>query len=59
MPAAQNSLLYSRVGTVLSVEITDRLLKIGDQLPTEDALIVRFKVSRITARRAVRNLYRD
>ena len=56
MPAAQNSLLYSRVETVLSGEIADGLLKVGDQLPTEDALIARFKVSRITVRRAIRNL---
>ena len=56
MPAAQNSLLYSRVETVLSGEITDGLLEVGDQLPTEDALIARFKVSRITVRRAIRNL---
>ncbi|HZC66063.1 MAG TPA: GntR family transcriptional regulator [Candidatus Dormibacteraeota bacterium] len=56
MPVAQNSLLYSRVEAVLASEITDGLLKVGGQLPTEDALIARFKVSRITVRRAIRDL---
>lgn len=48
--------LYSRVETVLAGEIADRTLKIGDQLPTEDSLIERFEVSRITVRRAIQNL---
>jgi GntR family transcriptional regulator len=56
MPVAQNSLLYSRVEAVLAGEITDGLVKVGGQLPTEDALIARFKVSRITVRRAIRDL---
>jgi len=56
MPAAHDSLLYARVETVLAGEITDGDLKVGDQLPTEDSLIVRFAVSRITVRRAIQNL---
>ena len=56
MPVAQDSLLYSRVETVLACEIADRVLKVGDQLPTEDILIARFEVSRITVRRAIQNL---
>jgi GntR family transcriptional regulator len=56
MSAAPKSLLYSRVETVLAGEITDGGLKVGDQLPTEDDLITRFEVSRITVRRAIQNL---
>jgi GntR family transcriptional regulator len=56
MSVAHESLLYSRVETVLAGEITDRNLKVGDQLPTEDSLITRFGVSRITVRRAIQNL---
>jgi GntR family transcriptional regulator len=56
MAVAQDSLLYSRVETVLACEIADGVLKVGDQLPTEDILIARFEVSRITIRRAIQNL---
>jgi DNA-binding transcriptional regulator YhcF (GntR family) len=56
MSAGHDSLLYARVETVLAGEITDGDLKIGDQLPTEDNLIARFGVSRITVRRAIQNL---
>jgi GntR family transcriptional regulator len=56
MPTAQDSPLYARVETVLAGEIADRFLKVGDQLPTEDSLIERFEVSRITVRRAIQNL---
>lgn len=56
MVVARNSLLYSRVETVLAREIADGFLKVGDQLPTEDNLIARFEVSRITVRRAIQNL---
>jgi GntR family transcriptional regulator len=58
MSAAHDSLplLYARVETVLAGEITDGDLKVGDQLPTEDSLIARFGVSRITVRRAIQNL---
>jgi GntR family transcriptional regulator len=56
MPIAHESLLYLRVETVLAGEIADGDLKVGDQLPTEDSLIVRFGVSRITVRRAIQNL---
>jgi len=48
--------LYSRVEAVLASEIGDGALKVGDQLPTEDSLIARFEVSRITVRRAIQNL---
>jgi GntR family transcriptional regulator len=53
---AQDSPLYSRVETVLGCEIADGALQVGDQLPTEDSLIARFAVSRITVRRAIQNL---
>jgi GntR family transcriptional regulator len=56
MSVPHDSLLYSRVETVLAGEITDGDLRIGDQLPTEDSLIARFGVSRITVRRAIQNL---
>jgi len=56
MSAGHDSLLYARIETVLAGEITDGQLKIGQQLPTEDSLIVRFGVSRITVRRAIQNL---
>src|SRR5258708_16689973 len=58
MAVSQDSLLYSRVEAVLASEITDGALKVGDQLPTEDSLIARFEVSRITVRRAIQNLVR-
>jgi GntR family transcriptional regulator len=53
---ARDSPLYSRVETVLTGEIIEGDLKVGDQLPTEDGLIARFAVSRITVRRAIQNL---
>ena len=56
MSAVHDSLLYARVETVLAGEITDGGLRVGDQLPTEDSLIARFGVSRITVRRAIQNL---
>jgi DNA-binding GntR family transcriptional regulator len=56
MPAAQNSLLHPRLETVLSGEIGDGLLKIGDRRPTEDALLARGKVRRSNVRRAIHNL---
>src|SRR5262249_7484350 len=56
MSGAHDSLLYARVETVLAGEITGGDLKVGDQLPTEDSLIARFGVSRITVRRAIQNL---
>jgi GntR family transcriptional regulator len=55
MSAARDSLLYARVETVLAGEIADGNLKIGEQLATEDSLIARFGVSRITVRRAIQN----
>ena len=56
MAVAPDFPLYSRVETVLACEIADGVLKVGDQLPTEDILIARFEVSRITIRRAIQNL---
>jgi GntR family transcriptional regulator len=56
MPSTHSSLLYSQVEFVLAAEIADGSLKVGDQLPTEDSLIMRFGVSRITVRRAIQNL---
>jgi GntR family transcriptional regulator len=56
MTIAQDAPLYSHVEAVLASEMTDGHLKVGDQLPTEDRLIERFAVSRITVRRAIQNL---
>jgi GntR family transcriptional regulator len=56
MPIADDAPLYSRVESVLAGEITGGFLKVGEQLPTEDSLIERFEVSRITVRRAIQNL---
>jgi GntR family transcriptional regulator len=56
MLSVQDSPLYLRVETVLASEIADGTLKVGDQLLTEDSLIERFEVSRITVRRAIQNL---
>jgi GntR family transcriptional regulator len=39
-----------------SPAIADGDLRVGDQLPTDDSLILRFGVSRITVRRAIQNL---
>jgi GntR family transcriptional regulator len=56
MPVAHDTPLYSRVEHVLADEIATGAMKVGDQLPTEDSLIARFEVSRITVRRAIQNL---
>lgn len=56
MSVANDTLLYSRVEHVLADEIATGAMKVGDQLPTEDRLIARFEVSRITVRRAIQNL---
>ena len=48
--------LYGKVEEVLASEIARGELKPGDRLPSEDELLVRFGVSRITVRRAVQNL---
>jgi GntR family transcriptional regulator len=48
--------LYAQVESVLASEISGKSLKPGNQLPTEDDLMARFGVSRITVRRAIQNL---
>jgi GntR family transcriptional regulator len=48
--------LYAKVESVLSSEISKGTLAVGQQLPSEDCLIERFAVSRITVRRAIQNL---
>jgi GntR family transcriptional regulator len=53
MPA---STLYTRIEEAIAAEIARGEYRPGDQLPTEDALLQRFQVSRITVRRAVQNL---
>src|ERR1700733_15472276 len=53
MPA---STLYARIEETLAAEIAQGEYLPGDQLPTEDALLQRFQVSRITVRRAIQNL---
>jgi GntR family transcriptional regulator len=55
MPA---STLYARIEETLAAEIAQGEYRPGDQLPTEDALLQRFQVSRITVRRAIQNLVR-
>ncbi len=53
MPA---STLYARIEETIAKEIAQGEYRPGDKLPTEDALIERFQVSRITVRRAIQNL---
>ena len=53
MPA---STLYARIEEAIATEIAHGEYRPGDQLPTEDALLERFQVSRITVRRAIQNL---
>src|ERR1700742_4097502 len=48
--------LYGKVEEVLASEISQAELKPGDRLPSEDELVTRFAVSRITVRRAIQNL---
>lgn len=48
--------LYGKVEEVLASEIAHGTLKPGDRLPSEDQLLTRFGVSRITVRRAAQNL---
>ncbi len=48
--------LYAQVEAVLADSIADGSLPPGSQLPTEDALIARFNVSRTTVRKAIQNL---
>jgi GntR family transcriptional regulator len=48
--------LYERVETVLAGDIADGSLPPETQLPSEDGLIERFKVSRTTVRKAIQNL---
>jgi GntR family transcriptional regulator len=48
--------LYERVETVLAGDIADGSLLPETQLPPEDGLVERFKVSRTTVRKAVQNL---
>lgn len=48
--------LYGKVEEILASEIAGGELKPGDRLPSEDELLERFGVSRITVRRAIQNL---
>lgn len=48
--------LYGKVEEVLASEIARGDLRPGDRLPSEDELLARFGVSRITIRRAIQNL---
>src|ERR1700742_4128752 len=50
------STLYARIEEAIATEIAQGEYRPGDQLPTEDALLQRFQVSRITVRRAIQNL---
>jgi GntR family transcriptional regulator len=51
-----SSPLYSRVEAVLAADIAGGSLPPGSQLPPEEDLIQRFKVSRTTVRKAIQNL---
>jgi GntR family transcriptional regulator len=51
-----SSTLYARVEETIAAEIAQGEYRPGDQLPTEDELLQRFEVSRITVRRAIQNL---
>src|SRR6516165_433784 len=48
--------LYDRVESVLAASIADGSLPPETQLPPEEGLIERFKVSRTTVRKAIQNL---
>ena len=48
--------LYQQVESVLAGDIADGSLSPETQLPTEEGLIERFKVSRTTVRKAIQNL---
>ena len=48
--------LYERVESVLAGDIADGSLPPETQLPTEEGLVQRFKVSRTTVRKAILNL---
>src|ERR1700741_4176097 len=48
--------LYGKVEEVLASEIAQGDHRPGDRLPSEDELLARFGVSRITVRRAIQNL---
>ncbi|AXC11889.1 Transcriptional regulator, GntR family [Acidisarcina polymorpha] len=48
--------LYAKVEEVIASEIARGHLKPADRLPSEDELVARFQVSRITVRRAIQNL---
>ena len=50
------STLYARIEETIATEIAKGEYRPGDQLPTEDELLQRFQVSRITVRRAIQNL---
>ena len=45
--------LYSRVSTIIQYKITSGQYDAGERLPTEDALVEQFKVSKITIRNAL------
>jgi GntR family transcriptional regulator len=51
-----SSTLYTKVEETIAAEIADGEYRPGQQLPTEDELLRRFEVSRITVRRAIQNL---
>src|ERR1700744_5615140 len=53
MPAAT---LYATIEETIASELAQGEYGPGDQVTTEDALLERFQVSRITVRRAIQNL---
>jgi GntR family transcriptional regulator len=53
---SRSLLLYDRVESVLAAEIANGSLPPETQLPSEEGLIERFRVSRTTVRKAIQNL---
>lgn len=55
-PVSDPMPLYAKVEAALASDIAAGILARGSQLPPEDSLIARFKVSRTTVRKAIENL---
>jgi GntR family transcriptional regulator len=58
LDSASHVPLYAQVELALAASIADGSLKPGTQLPSEEALIERFAVSRTTIRLTIQNLAR-
>jgi len=59
-PRAQTDItLYRQVGAILREQISDGVLRAGDQLPSEEALRLEYGISRGTLRQALDAMERD